>query len=229
MTTSSAPGRLIGSGRWSDTFDIGGGRVLRRYRDARIEVDTEVRVMRLAKSNGVPVPQVFEASGPDIVMEHVTGPTMLDALITKPWTLRRHAAVLAELHHLVHAVPGPEWLTCPSGEGDTLLHTDLHPGNVILGPSGPVLIDWQGARRGPPGLDEALTWVLITFSQVPGGALDRVVGRLGQRLVAGQYRRALGGIDGVWIGRALAHRLDDPSLLPNEARRLRRRVPERQG
>lgn len=29
----------------------------------------------------------------------------------------------------------------PLGEGESLLHLDLHQGNVIFGPEGPVVID----------------------------------------------------------------------------------------
>ena len=35
----------------------------------------------------------------------------------------------------------------------TLCHGDAHPGNVLLPATGPVLIDWGGARVAPPGLD----------------------------------------------------------------------------
>lgn len=33
------------------------------------------------------------------------------------------------------------------GEGDKVVHLDLHPLNVIIGPKGPVVIDWTGASR----------------------------------------------------------------------------------
>lgn len=35
----------------------------------------------------------------------------------------------------------------------TLVHGDLHRGNVLLDPAGPVLIDWGNAKVAPPGLD----------------------------------------------------------------------------
>ena len=54
------------------------------------------------------------------------------------------------------------------GEGDRLLHLDLHPENVILSPSGPVVIDWANSRRGHAALDVALTWVIGATS---GGQL----------------------------------------------------------
>jgi len=44
--------------------------------------------------------------------------------------------------------------------GDGLCHGDLHPGNVIMTPDGPRLIDWGGATRAPAGLDLACCHVL---------------------------------------------------------------------
>ena len=88
-------------------YDVGGGRVLRRYRDGRdpAAVDREAQVMAHARAHGVPVPEVFEVAGSDIVMERVTGPTMLDVLGRRPWTLRRQARLLARLHETVHQAP----------------------------------------------------------------------------------------------------------------------------
>jgi tRNA A-37 threonylcarbamoyl transferase component Bud32 len=76
------PGTLVGAGRNADVYDIEGGRVLRRYRDGRDvrRVDTEARVMMQARAAGVPVPEVFDVSGSDIVMERAAGPTMLTAI-----------------------------------------------------------------------------------------------------------------------------------------------------
>ena len=42
-----------------------------------------------------------------------------------------------------------------------LCHGDLHPGNVILGREGPVIIDWYDASRGDPTADVARTLVTL--------------------------------------------------------------------
>ena len=140
------PPKLVGSGGHADVYDLGDGRVLRRYRDAAAVAGREAAVMVHALSHGVPVPEVFDVSGADIVMEHAAGPTMLQDVTRRPWTLDRHARLLTALHSTVHAVPALSWLRAPFGDGAVLLHTDLHPGNVILTRAGPRLIDWQGAR-----------------------------------------------------------------------------------
>ena len=222
MTHTATPGPLLGSGRYTDIFDLGDGRVLRRYRERAKVADREAEVMVHARAHGVPVPEVFDASGTDIVMERADGPTMLRVLAQRPWTLRRQARLLVALHELVHAVPGPGWLRAPFGEGTVLLHTDLHPENVILTPFGPRLIDWQGAVRGPAEADLALTWVLIASSQVPGPVIQRAVGRTGQGLFSATYMRAVGYLGPEWLARAVEHRLKDPSLHAGEERRLRR-------
>ena len=69
-------------------YDLGNGRVLRRYRDQRNpeRVAAEAEVMTHARASGVPVPEVFDVSGHDIVMERVAGPTMLEAVGRRPWT-----------------------------------------------------------------------------------------------------------------------------------------------
>ena len=45
--------------------------------------------------------------------------------------------------------------------GAALLHGDLHPGNVLLGAKGPVVIDWFDAAIGHPAADIARTLLLL--------------------------------------------------------------------
>jgi len=115
--TEQAAGKRIGTGRSADVFDIGDGRVLRSYRDGRPpeRVAREAEVMAHVRAHGVPVPEVFELSGTDIIMERVSGPTMLDVLARRPWVLRSHARLLARLHAQVHAVPPLPWLRTSFG------------------------------------------------------------------------------------------------------------------
>ena len=54
--------------------------------------------MRAAWAAGYPVPEVFDADGRDLVMEHLAGPTMLKTLGDRPWRFGRIADQLAELH-----------------------------------------------------------------------------------------------------------------------------------
>jgi aminoglycoside phosphotransferase (APT) family kinase protein len=176
-----------------------------------------------ARSHGVPVPEVHEVSGSDLVLDEVTGPTMLADLTRHLHQMTRHARTLADLHRLVHVADAPPGLPHPYGPGDALLHMDLHPGNVILSASGPVLIDWQGAVAGPAAADVAHTWLLIRTSVVPGPFLQRMAGSAGQRAFATAFLRQFGAADVNPQLRAVARRrLKDPSLLPSEAVRISR-------
>ena len=226
-----APGALIGSGRNADAYDVGNGRVLRRYRDGRDarRVAGEAQVMAHARASGVPVPEVFDVCGSDIVMERAAGPTMLDVLGRRPWTLRAHARELARLHDLVHQVPasGLAGLALRSpfaeqpGDGHVLLHTDLHPQNVILTGTGPMIIDWEGASYGPPIADVALTWVIVGYSEIPPAPRIQVaVMRAFQAAFTRSFVRAAGPLDEAWKRTGIRLRLADPNVLPTEAVRL---------
>jgi len=228
-----APGRLVGTGRNADVYDIGDGRVLRQYRDGRPPraVAREAEVMAHARAYGAPVPEVYDVSGPDIVMERAAGPTMLDTLGRRPWTVRAQARLLARLHAAVHAVPALDWLPAPfDGEGGAptapapavLLHRDLHPQNVILTGGGPMIIDWEGAARGPAAADIAMTWVIIVFSEVPGPRMRAVAARPVQGLFGGSFLRAAGHADLRWLEMSVRHRIGDRNLLPSELARLER-------
>ena len=161
--------KLIAAGRASEIFDLGDGRVLRRFR-AGGDPEREALVMRHAHDHGFPVPRVLEVRADALVLERIEGPTMLEELRRRPWTFRPHASLLAHLHERLHKIAAPSSLPA-AGPGDRLLHLDLHPDNVILSPSGPSVIDWTNARRGDPALDVVLTWVIAATS---GGPLERL-------------------------------------------------------
>jgi len=222
------PGTLVGAGRNADVYDVGGGRVLRRYRDGRdaAAVDREAQVMAHARAHGVPVPEVFDVSGSDIVMERATGPTMLDVLARRPWTLRRQARLLARLHETVHQAPALPGLRALGGDEDlgseVLLHRDLHPMNVILTSAGPVIIDWEGAARGPAMYDVAWTWVIIASSEVQGTGLAIAAVRAMQAQLTRSFVQAAGPIDQAWRAQAVRDRLLDGNVLPAERARLER-------
>jgi aminoglycoside phosphotransferase (APT) family kinase protein len=220
-------GRLVGAGRSADVYEAGDGRVLRRYRDGRspARVAREAEVMAHARAHGVPVPEVFDVDGSDIVMERADGPTMLDALGKRPWTLRAQIRLLARLHATVHAVPPLDWLPAPFGDGDgtqVLLHRDLHPQNVILTADGPRIIDWEGAARGPAAADVAMTWLVVGFSDVPGGGLTVVKVRIMQGLFTRTFLAAAGPVDRTIVAEAVRQRIADRHVLPSERARLER-------
>jgi len=54
--------------------------------------------MRYVRDRGYPTPRIIDVSGPDLTLERIDGPTMLDALRRRPWGFRAHARTLARLH-----------------------------------------------------------------------------------------------------------------------------------
>jgi tRNA A-37 threonylcarbamoyl transferase component Bud32 len=134
-------------------------RVLRRYRRRDVP-ENEVNVMRHVHAHGYPTPAVLEASGPDLILERLYGPTMQEVLESSPGELDRQIRVLAALHDRLHTIEAPPGLAA-IGAGRTLLHLDLHPRNVILGSHGPSVIDWANARSGHWADDVAQTIVVI--------------------------------------------------------------------
>jgi aminoglycoside phosphotransferase (APT) family kinase protein len=216
--------RLLAAGRDADVFEAGVGRVLRRYRDASRDVSREARVMQYARGQGLPVPEVFDADGPDLVLERVDGPTMGSDLGRQPWKLGGHARLLAGLHAAVHRIPGPSWLEAPFGLGDRLVHLDLHPENVLISASGPVIIDWTNARTGAEAADVADAWLIISVGSAPGGRVKKVVASAGQRWFADLFLRATSVDVSSVVGLAADRRLGDQNLSRTECARIRARA-----
>jgi aminoglycoside phosphotransferase (APT) family kinase protein len=170
---------LVGTGRTADVYEHGAGEVLRRYRSPR-DTDREVAAIEHARANGFPAPAARALSDTEIVMERADGPTMLSDLSRRPWRIAGHARLLAALHRRLGDIRAPAWLEAPLGAGDSLLHLDLHPDNVILTARGPVVIDWPNAARGPCAADVAHTWLVLACSLPVDAGYRRVVSRAGR-------------------------------------------------
>ena len=175
MTERIPAGLPFASGREADVYALPDGRVLRRYRGGA-DVTREAAVMAYAGGRGFPVPRVHEAGGADLVMDRVDGPTLAQALMAGELPLDGGATIMAELLRRLHELPPLD-----SDAGDTIVHLDLHPENVILSGHGPVLIDWRNAGDGSADLDTALTALIL--AQVAIGSIDHELGsRAGELL-----------------------------------------------
>ncbi|MEV4163325.1 phosphotransferase [Nonomuraea dietziae] len=153
-------GRLLGSGRSADVFALDDGRVLRRYRDGH-DATEEAALMSYLADRGFPVPLVHPvpAAPPrgDLVLQRLSGPTMLQALACGALTPQQAGRVLARLLHRLHGIPA----RISRAADQRVLHLDLHPDNVVLTPRGPVVIDWCNAVEGAPGLDWAMSALIL--------------------------------------------------------------------
>jgi tRNA A-37 threonylcarbamoyl transferase component Bud32 len=162
-------------------------------------METEAKTMEYARSHGYPVPAISELSGDgtEVAMERIEGPVMLTVLSRRPWSIRSQGRLLADLHRRLHRIPAPQWVRdAPSGHGDSLVHLDLHPLNVIMSARGPVVIDWPNASRGEGATDIALTWLLLASGDAPTehlwtALLDRFRGALIAGLLSGCDRPAV--------------------------------------
>jgi aminoglycoside phosphotransferase (APT) family kinase protein len=217
-------GPLIASGRDGDIFEFGDSLVLRKARDGR-SIEHEARIMVYAAGHGYPVPEVHDvrAKGSEIVMDRIDGPLMMTLMVKRPWTIPRYASLLADLHDQLHEIPAPDWLGQSSDGGDRLVHRDLHPLNVLVTASGPVVIDWANAARGEGLTDVALTYVLLTCPRMPGPRVVQIAAqpaRVGlARLFARRYQdRELTER----IALAADLKSTDRNMTPDEVANLRR-------
>lgn len=206
-------GELIGSGRDCDVFTAGPGRVVRRNRAGR-STETEALTMQHCAAHGYPVPQVFDADGPEIVMERLDGPTMLGDLSTRPWTMRSKAQLLADLIRRLERIPRPDHeLSVVAEGGDVLVHLDLHPDNIVLTSDGPIVIDWSNAATGVSGLDAANTWLTLAAGQPDGSIATRTLVAAGRQLFVRGFLSAIDRNAAVEsLPTALQLRLSDPHL-----------------
>ena len=216
-------GPIIASGRDCFIFESTPGKVIRRARDGR-SLEWEASIMRHARRNGFPAPEIYDAEGPDILMERIDGVSMSEDMAKDPSLVDPHARLLASLHHQLGAVRAPGWLPAAQGAlGQSLLHLDLHPLNVLITADGPVVIDWTNAARGDPAYDVADTWVLFATAEVPGSRFERAVAAVGRRVF---LRHFLRGVDTsaarAAIPAAVENRLVDRNMTDGEKDRMRR-------
>lgn len=132
---------------------------------------------------------VYNESLHGLIYERAEGVPMGEMLWRKPWTIFEHARGLARLQKQMHAHPFDADVPCQHSrlqnkisraaglpaslkksllnelstlpEGDRVCHGDLHPGNVLISKSGPVVLDWVDAAMGNPLADAARTSILL--------------------------------------------------------------------
>jgi aminoglycoside phosphotransferase (APT) family kinase protein len=131
------------------------------------------------------------------VFERVEGRLISASLQLNPFRLFRLARDFAAVHRLIHSTARPE-LPPVAGHlrrviapvsvlsaaqkdelnalleslpgGSSVCHLDFHPGNVMLSPRGPIVLDWGIARSGNPLADVARSCVLFATDHLEARA-----------------------------------------------------------
>ncbi len=196
---SSAP---IAQGRTAEIYLWDDQHILKLYRDwcPSHWADYEAGIARAVYASGVPSPavgEIVEVNGRrGLVYERLEGPSMLQEMSTRPWTLLRYARTLAELQvevnrqsisgvpsykerlqrdishtsHLSKEIQNKILARLEAlPDEQNLCHGDFHPGNILITKRGPVVIDWMNACTGSPWADVARTHLLLTI----GAKADR--------------------------------------------------------
>ncbi|WNI24078.1 phosphotransferase [Streptomyces sp. ITFR-16] len=207
-------GQLLGSGRDADVYELDEAWVLRRYRHG-LDATRELPVMSYLSASGYPVPRLGPhppSAGPgDLVLQRLTGPTMLESLLAGETGAEEGAVLLAGLLADLHTVPA----RLSADPEDRILHLDLHPDNVILTADGPVVIDWSNTEEGPPALDRAMSaLVLAQVSVDPSVPVADEARTLLAALVP--LLAADDGIPARHLADAAARRTANPTMSPAE-------------
>ncbi|MFI5217588.1 MAG: phosphotransferase family protein [Candidatus Limnocylindria bacterium] len=153
---------------------------------------------------------------PGIVMQRVDGRDALTQIGRQPWRVAQLAALSGRIHAGLNEIRAPDSLPALRGElaariaadaaiperlraaalealadlpdGTALCHGDFQIANVLLSPSGPVVIDWGYATRGDPAGDFARSLLMTRLGSLPPGTPSLI--RWGRRLGLGWFRQA---------------------------------------
>ena len=214
---------------------------------ARVAADLGVPVPRVLDVTMV-------ADRPAMIVERVDGESMLRRLLDRPQKLVQLARLQADLHADLATVRTDrlpsltarlaerigevanlppelkrqllnELVSLPAE--DRLCHGDFHPDNIILGPRGPVIIDWLDATHGPSSADAARSHLLLSLADPPQRhnllrrALMTTMRKLFRRSYFARYRER-NGLDvnafAAWIPIVAAGRLTEG--IDSEAKQL---------
>lgn len=131
----------------------------------------------------------FAGGRPAIIFELIDGPSMWAEMLARHEDIAPLSRILADLQGEVNATPAPPGIPrltdrlrrklernpilsesernatvdelASHPDDDMLCHFDVHPNNVLMGPAGPVIIDWFDAAAGSPAADVARSSVLM--------------------------------------------------------------------
>ena len=189
---------LLGRGRTAEVYAWGASSVVKLYFDwcPTEWIDREATVTRLLTERNMPIPKYIDEicvqGRRGLILERISGSSLVRKMMSKPWTIPRFARRFAELHSRIHELQGMELpdlrqfvkRTIESENSipddirkgaigileelpdqDALCHYDFHADQVMVTESGLVVLDWMTACRGSPAADVARTSVISIFAR----------------------------------------------------------------
>jgi predicted Ser/Thr protein kinase len=178
-----------------------------------------------------------------LIYEKVVGPSMLACIEPTIVSASYYAKSLAQIHYELHQVKidisanlknelsknimCTEVITEPEKaivleilgtlpEGRTLCHYDFHPGNIILSPNGPVIIDWLNALVGHQAADVTRTFMMLSSSAIPPNAPTWLIEREYRERFGEEYLDEYFKLSGInrnaiheWLAPTFAARLNE--------------------
>ncbi len=176
-----------------------------------------------------------------IVFERIVGPSLWQAMVDNPAAIESLTEELVAIHRQVLHAGVPEGVPdfadrlsrkivaagLPESEqaealeitmalpaGAALLHGDLHPGNVLMGRDGPIVIDWFDAAIGHPVADITRSAILMQPALITApvhlpNSTPELAAALHRRYVTGfeSELRSAGDELGRWLSVIAAGRL----------------------
>ena len=217
-------GPLIGEGRTAEVYAWGDHQILKLYRAGMPNdwVEYEAKVGRMVCEAGLAAPAIGgiiqDGDRLGIIYERIDGPTLLQSVAARPWTLFSTARRFAELHAAMHACVKPELPAQRAAlqraihsaprlsadlqerilqklaalpDGEAVCHGDYHPDNILMSARGLIVIDWMSATHGNPVADVARTTLLFRIATLPASipAVQRRLFELVRRLFYAAYLR----------------------------------------
>ncbi len=167
----------------------------KRSTESRTPGENSIRerdAITILRASKYPAPNmVGELTDGSIILEKPEGSTMLKDLTSRPWRIHKHARTLAQLHRKLGDIEAPlSWAqVCP---GSSVLHLDLHPGNVLITTDGPVVVNWHTVARGSTSFDAALTYVMLRTGETDSKLFARLVINTFRKTFAQFFAKAFG-------------------------------------
>jgi aminoglycoside phosphotransferase (APT) family kinase protein len=164
---------------------VGRDRHVLRVDGSAYRTDARLAAMDAARDAGLPVPRLLRRSDEPgrigLLLTYLEGVPLIDLLFRSADAAVAWGIRMGALHRRLHAIRAPQAVLSVADpaagsfrlgdgrdglpEGDSLLHFDWHPGNLLADEaSGEIsgIVDWDNARRGHASLDLARTESMLT-------------------------------------------------------------------